>query len=142
MLQEAKGDLWTYPAGWRVVTTNGVVSHSGNLIMGAGNALEAKKLFPGLPAKLGAWVDEHGNRPFICREEGILTLPTKRHWQDMSNALFIRDNVIKLVELVDKYKLHHIVMPRPGCGNGGLTWGFVAPYIDDILDERFTVISP
>lgn len=34
-----------------------------------------------------------------------------------------------------------VLMPRPGCGNGGLTWEQVKPIIEPILDDRFTVME-
>jgi len=44
-MKEDKGDLWGYPADYRCVTTNGVVKPNGKLVMGAGVALDAKRLF-------------------------------------------------------------------------------------------------
>lgn len=140
-MHEQAGDLWTWPAQYRVVTTNGVVKENGELVMGAGVALEAKKRFPGLPAKLGKWVLEYGNRPFICKQEGIITFPTKHNWRDLSHPLLITESTERLVEIADKYLILHVVLPRPGCGNGGLTWDFVRPILAERLDHRFTVIS-
>lgn len=141
-MREDIGDLWTYPAQYRVVTTNGIVSErTGCLIMGAGVALEAKKRFPGLPEKLGAWVVEYGNRAFICKPEGLLTFPTKHHWHDPSDVKLIRLSALQSLAIADKYDLRSIAMTRPGCGNGGLTWDFVKPYVEDVLDDRFVVLT-
>jgi len=140
-MKEATGNLWTVPASWRCVTTNGIVKDNGELVMGAGVALEAKKQYPDLPKKLGQWVEKYGNRPFLCRDEGIITFPTKQHYKHNSNVMLIRSSAEKIVAIADKYKLHSIVLPRPGCGNGGLTWDFVKPYLEDLLDERFTIIT-
>lgn len=126
-MKEATADLWGFPAQYLVVTTNGILNSKNELVMGAGVAMEAKCRFPGLPKKLGRYVQKYGSRVFVCKEEGIITFPTKVHWKD-------------LVKLVDKFDIRSVAMPRPGCSNGGLTWDFVKPYIDDILDDRFTVV--
>ena len=139
---EAVGDLWSYPADYRVVTTNGVVREStGELIMGKGVALEARKRFPGLPAKLGRWVTLYGSRCFLCREEGLISFPTKYHWADLSSIQLIMESARQIVAIADKYDILSVAMPRPGCGNGGLTWDFVRRYLVD-LDDRFTVLTP
>lgn len=138
---EAIGDLWTFPAQFLCVTTNGIRRDNGDLVMGAGIALEAKRRFPDLPSKLGRWVEEYGNRAFICREEGIITLPTKRHWRDRSDIWLIEASAKQVVEIADKFNLSKIALPRPGCGNGGLSWDYVKPLISDILDDRFVVVS-
>ncbi len=139
---EAKGDLWTFPASWRVITTCGRLNTDGDLIMGIGTALVAKKLHPGLPKKLGDYVYRFGNRPFLLRQYGLITFPTKHHWRDSSSVNLIMESARKITIIADKHGLHSIVMPRPGCGNGGLTWDFVKPYIEDLLDDRFTVVTP
>ena len=141
LMIEAKGKLWEYPASWRCITTNATINSSGYLVMGKSCALEAKQRFPLLPKKLGEWVLAYGNRPFLCRGEGLITFPTKTSWRDLSNALLIRESANKIRDLADKFSLRDIVMPRPGCGCGGLTWDFVKPYIEDVLDNRFTVLE-
>ncbi len=138
---EAKANLWDFPAEYRVVTTNGVTNIDSELVMGAGVALGAKQRFPDLPYKLGLWVEEYGNRPFLCREEGLISLPTKRHWKEDSDIELIVKSVKLLVAMVDKYGIQSVVMPRPGCGNGNLDWDSVRSRIEPLLDDRFTVVS-
>lgn len=137
---ETPGDLWAFPAQYVCVTTNGI-TRGGSLVMGAGVALEAKRRFPGLPKKLGGHVARYGNRAFFCRPEGVITFPTKRHWRDPSDVKLIRTSAQQVVDICNKFAVRSVALPRPGCGNGGLTWDFVRPYIEDILDERFTVVG-
>ena len=47
-----------------VVTTNGVIRKNGDAVLGKGQALEAKKLVPGLEHQLGEYLRRYGNRAF------------------------------------------------------------------------------
>ena len=42
-MREVVGNLWTYPADIRVITTNGTVKNDGTCVMGRGCAAEAKR---------------------------------------------------------------------------------------------------
>lgn len=139
---EATGDLWEYPAEYRVVTTNAIRRSNGCLVMGAGVAKQARDRFPGLDKKLGGLVEKFGSRPFLCREEDIITFPTKVHWKEHSSLRLIRWSLGELVRIVDKYNIQSVVMTRPGCGNGGLQWSQVRPLLVGVLDDRFTVLVP
>lgn len=138
---EDTGDLWTYPAEYRCVTTNSVIRAYGGLTMGAGTALQAKIRFPHLPKKLAAWVETYGNRPFLCKAEGLITFPTKHHWRDDSVVELIVESAGKIVQIVDKFNIGSVVTTRPGCGNGGLRWEDVRPHLAEVFDDRFTVLG-
>lgn len=59
-----------------------------------------------------------------------------------ASKILIIQSAIELVELADKHpEWKTIVMPRPGCGAGELSWNEVKPYIEDILDDRFHVYN-
>jgi len=53
----------------------------------------------------------------------------------------IRQSARQLVEMADKFGWGSVVLPRPGCGNGGLDWDDVRPILEAILDDRFTVVT-
>lgn len=140
-MKEDIGNLWEYPAEYRCITTNGVLNSRSELIMGAGVALEAKRRFPGLPAKLGKYVYVFGNRPFICPTERIITFPTKQDWRNKSSLVLISLSAQHLLRIADKWNIRSIAIPRPGCGNGGLSWDDVKPILSPLLDDRFVVVS-
>jgi len=149
-----KGDLWTYPADWRVITTNGVVKSNGYLVMGAGNALQATQKFPDLPKILGTKVTKGGNHCYIVNFQ-IISFPTKHHWKDASDIKLIENSAKELRILIDLLTVKKasegissledielkIVMPPPGCGLGGLKWEDVKKVIEPYLDDRFTVLT-
>jgi hypothetical protein len=43
--------------------------------------------------------------------------------------------------LVDRFDLKSIMVPRPGVGIGGLSWGDVKPILEPYMDDRFTIVS-
>jgi O-acetyl-ADP-ribose deacetylase (regulator of RNase III) len=140
-VKEQMGDLWAYPAEYRVVPTNGTLDARGRLVMGAGVAREARRRFPGLPEVLGAWVARYGNRPFRLLNEGLLTFPTKFDWRDKASLELVRASAVLLAEMVDKWGIKSVAMPRVGCGLGGLSWGSVSPILSPVLADRFVVLN-
>lgn len=140
-MREATGDLWTYPADVRVITTNGSIRKDGTAVMGRGVALQAKSRYHGIENDLGAALAISGNRVHWLNEE-IVSFPVKHHWMLKADIDLIERSARQLVELADtKDAWRTIVMPRPGCGNGGLDWKDVKPVIAPILDDRFVVIQ-
>lgn len=128
-----------------VVTTNGCRTHMGALVMGAGVALKFKLSYPGIDLILGEWVQEKGNVPCLIRKwtPHIISLPTKNHWQDPSPIDLVENSLRRLVDIVDYHGYRNVVMPRPGCGNGGLAWkGVIEELCVKYLDDRFTVVAP
>ncbi len=140
---EVKGNLWTYPANARVITTNGTVKKDGSCVMGRGCALEAKTKFPGIDKELGKLIKLHGNhvRILIWDHPNIWSFPVKHNWWEKADLELIRRSAKELVNIADVGNYTKVVLPRPGCGNGGLKWEDVKPVIEPILDDRFHVIS-
>ena len=145
---EAVGDLWTYPAAYRLVPTNGVVRQCASvvaangcaspvyeLVMGAGVALEAARCFPGLARTLGFHVHIRGNCPYPTGW-GVISFPTKHHWRDKADLDLIR----RSAEEVMLFPYQSFVLPRVGAGLGGLPWEDVRKLLAEILDNRFTVV--
>ncbi len=137
-------DIWQYDSWdtFRCITTNGVVNKNNNkLVMGKGIALEAKERYPNLPEKLGKYVLQYGNRPFICFDEYIISFPTKHHYSQNSDIQLITFSANKIVEIVNKFNIKRVLLTRPGCGNGNLKWDEVKSIISKIFDDRFTVLQ-
>lgn len=124
----------TYPI---CIPVNGVVKHDGNLVMGAGLALEAVRVFPELPSVLGKMVLEQGNRTFYLKDLNIFSFPTKEHFKDKSSLNLIRKSAEETLEIMNAYDIGTVCVPKLGCGLGGLDWEReVRPVIKEILTDR------
>ena len=132
-----------------VVTTNGVIRKNGDAVLGKGQALEAKKLFPGMEQQLGEYLRKYGNRAFYmgARQVGdhltsVVTFPTKHHYRDNSDLDLIMRSAIQLKEIVIKFQLSKVYLPPVGCGLGRLDYlNQVRPILHKILDDdRFVIV--
>ena len=139
-MKEATGDLWTYPADWRVITTNGTVKKNGECVMGRGCAKEAKTKYQELPGLLGSLIKTKGNEPFVFHNLKLITFPVKWEWMLKAEKHLIEQSARRLEAIVKELGMPSVVMPRPGCGNGGLKWEDVKPLID-FLPDNVTVIT-
>lgn len=149
-MREAKGNIWGM-GGIVCVTTNGIVDSRGRAVMGSGIAKEARDAYPDLPTQLAACLKNVGNHVFVFDSadkisgivDPIITFPTKEHWRDPSPIDLIVRSCHELMELADRHGTwDRILLPRPGCGRGGLDWGTqVKPAIEGILDDRVTIVT-
>lgn len=70
---------------------------------------------------------------------GELNLPG---WMAKSQEQLIAASCLQLVSLTQSMGWGTVVLPRPGCANGGLSWEkVVRPIVRNLLDDRFTVIT-
>ncbi len=145
---EVKGNLWDFPADYKVITTNGAVKYDGACVMGRGCAREAKDKYPGIEYTLGSLIRDWGNHVHLLGHRKILSFPVKHHWKQKADLELIERSAVELKAFVLGMESVHpaeeqlkIVMPRPGCGNGGLEWEEVKPVIENWLDDRFYVIT-
>ena len=145
---ELEQDLWTVPADAVVVTTNGFVKKNGEAVMGRGCALEAQRFLP--PKLFGARLLRRGNRVQLfkdCIENmygqrvDLVTFPVKHNWYEAADLELISRSAKELHQLADCMDWERVVMPRPGCGNGGLAWAAVRPVLWQHFDSRFTVVT-
>lgn len=152
-MREQTGNLWTLPADARCITTNGMTRPSdGKAAMGKGCALEARNRFPGLDTYLGLMLHDYGNhvhqlmqapkQPMGTGTWVLLSFPTKHHWKDKSDLNLIRQSCAELLEVADtEPRWETILLPRPGCGAGGLSWPAVKAVISPLLDDRVVIVA-
>jgi hypothetical protein len=139
-----KGNLWDYHLlGPVCITTNGIIKNNGELVMGAGIALQAKQRFPKLPRKLADAVSQYGNHAFYLPDENLFSLPTKNNWRDKSEIRLIARSCCELIEIINNnayLNFPQVYLPKPGCANGQLSWPVVSAVIGSILGDKFTVV--
>jgi len=141
-MKEATGDLWqAKPQFIRCITTNGVVKKNGELVMGRGNALQAKERYPQLPGLLGSYIKSSGNILYYIEELNIASFPVKYHWRDKADLKLIAQSCYLLNVLLDNLD-KSAVLPRPGCANGRLDWEReVKPLLSQIISDRVWIIT-
>lgn len=146
---EMVGDIWKIAAESSAdavcVTTNGIINGRGELVMGRGTAREAALRYPALPRLMANWVSNRGNcvGMFAMRsgDPAVVSYPTKWDWRLPSDLALIKASAIQLEQLADSMQWQTVVLPRPGCGAGGLDWRDVKTLIDGTLDSRFIVAN-
>jgi hypothetical protein len=131
-------------------TTNQIVKNNGELVMGAGIAKVFVEHFPGLPKIWGKQLAENKKREsstkIMCTSWQLLStyliaFPTKLHWKDKSPITLIERSAEELVVLANQMNFSSVLLPKPGCANGGLNWEQVKPLLEQYLDDRFTIID-
>ena len=138
---EIEGDIWEQSdADAVVITTNGSLTPDGRAIFGRGVARQAALKFPGLAEKLGRTLRDQGNHVFDLGN-GIITFPVEETPWSLPDPRIIARSAGELRALADNSGLQRIIVPRPGCGGGGLAWKDVKPLLVPWLDERFRIIS-
>lgn len=147
-LQEIKGDAFALLKTDRYdavcVTTNGILRKNGWAVMGAGVAKACVENYPNAAAVLGTKISMHGNIAQVIHDtdEGpIISFPTKYHWKDASDLDLIKRSCRQLMDIIVDWDLERVLLPQPGCTNGGLNWNDVRAAITPILDERVVIIS-
>ena len=141
-MHEIIGDLWKEHAGGAVVaiTTSSLLTNDGKAVMLRGCARQARGRFPDLPQILGEQLLNHGNHVFDLGRR-IVSFPVEIDPYRNPELGIIEESCRELVELTEYKGWQKVVVPRPGCGGGGLEWPVVRPILQRYLDERFYVIT-
>jgi len=140
---EITGNLWDrYNKMFTIclITTNGSTRRDGRAVMGRGCALEAKRKFPGLDKELGKLIVLGGNKVHSLRS-GLWTFPVKHEWWEKASLGLIFESAQRLKWAAEETSSRDFILPKPGCGNGGLKWEDVRPLLHS-LPNNVKVISP
>lgn len=167
-MKEIVGDLWEQECDALCITTNGYVKKDGRAVMGAGTAKQALMRVRDIDVTLGRAIHKHGNVPHILTKgvPNIVSFPVKPRsgvysvgncvthmmgkfrvgqvipgWACVASIELIEVSCIALVEMTDEQGWERVVLPRPGCGAGELTWKYVRERIAPLLDDRFCVVE-
>jgi len=140
-MKEVRGELWHYIGHAAIViTTGGLVTTRSECAMPRGCARQARDRFPGLALKLGLLIEEKGNHVHDLGN-GLVSFPVENSPYEVPDLRLIERSCRELVELTDNRNWSMVVVPRPGCGAGGLSWKDVKPILERYLDDRFLVID-
>ncbi|MBL0224578.1 MAG: ADP-ribose-binding protein [Geobacteraceae bacterium] len=139
---EALGDIWEHAdrGAVIVITASGSLTRDGRAVLGRGVARQALLRFPDIAQKLGRLLAEQGSHVFDlgC---SLASFPVEETAWSQPDLRIIARSAEELRRLVDRSGWQRVVVPRPGCGGGGLAWKDVQPLLAPWFDDRFTVIS-
>lgn len=140
-MHEAVGDIWQY-AGAAVIaiTTSGSVTRRGTAVLGRGVARQAAQRVPDLAVILGNLIAVYGNHVHNLGH-GLVSFPVEETAWSLPDLRIIARSAAELRQLADAEGWTRVVVPRPGCGGGGLEWTTVSPLLEPWFDERFTIIG-
>lgn len=148
-MKEITGNIFDFHKEYDAIccTTNAVVKSNGELVMGAGVAKAFSEYYPWLAKNWGKRVKESpGIDVFVTlmrSKPHLVYFRTKDHWKDKSQIHCIEAAIFNLVDLTNRIGWRKVLLPRPGCSNGGLNWETVKQRLklDRILDDRFYIIT-
>jgi len=142
-MKEVKGDLWKLPwADVICITTNGYVKANGRAVIGRGCAREAVIQYPIIERWLGSSIRKYGNHVVdlgIHDGKQLFSFPVKHNWWEKADIELIKRSALELTDRISFW--HKVLLPRPGCGNGHLSWDEVKPAIESILPDNVWVVS-
>lgn len=136
------------------VTINTVIKSNGDLVMGAGTAAVIAAKFPQVPAEFGRIIKSQRKAagltssmytfPAICTfyTPTIIGIPTKVHYSNKSTLELVERSLKQLRIIVNAFGYERVLLPRPGCSLGGLSWSKeVRPLCEELLDKRYWIIG-
>lgn len=125
-----------------LITTNSYVRKDGELVMGRGIALEAKRRYPTLPKIAGDWIVANGFKDgyYGIMVDVLLDSPmglfqVKHHYADQASLKLIETSCEMLAVWINEKQLARVNMNYPGIGAGRLPKSAVAPILEQHLGE-------
>ena len=140
-MREMQVDIWSYQGQAVIaITTNGSLTLDGRAIMGKGVAKQAAERFPELRHQLGRLLQVRGNHVHEIMP-GLVSFPVEETPYSLPELRLIRRSAEELRLLADQCGWTQVLVPRPGCGGGGMRWQEVQPVLEEFFDDRFIVVS-
>lgn len=137
-----KGDMWkTWDKENSLfcITTNSSINSKGELVMGKGIALQAKKKFPDLPRIAGKYISEGGRYGLIILKFGknfMGLFQTKTDWRLDSSLDLIEYSCFELNKALSFLPwISEVNLNFPGIGNGNLDKKEVLSVLKDFGSE-------
>lgn len=134
MIQYVHGDIFQSTMQTLVVPVNTVG------VMGKGLALQFAKKYPEMEEEYKGYCATYDfkiGKLLIYRDSPyrwILNFPTKGHWYNKSQLVYIDEGLDTLVLTYKYHGITSIAFPKLGCGLGGLAWADVRLLFDKYLD--------
>jgi hypothetical protein len=143
-MKEIYGDAWVLAQDFDVlfITSNGTVKKHNEGVMGRGIAAQAKYKYPIISRILGEKILRRGNVPSLLLERlrgSLWSFPVKHEWHQTADISLIVKSCHAVLKEFNGIE-GKFLLPRPGCGNGGLRWEDVKKVIEPILDDRFYIV--
>ena len=120
------------------ITTNSTLNNKGHLVMGAGNAKQAKEVCPELPKIFGEQIRKGcGNLGLygLLRHNQYFALQTKLDWRDKSPIKVVSLSIYKLNLAANKHPDKIFGVPFPAINHGGLKEKDVLPMLLSLPDN-------
>ena len=140
-MREITGELWDYyktEGNTICLTVNGTIKANGEAVMGRGCALEAKRHCPKIAAVWGKRLKDYGLKLMWLHEFDLFMFPVKYNWWEQADLELIGRSAADLARAAE-CEAGNIILPRPGCGNGRLTWDVVKPVLVDLPDNVWVI---
>lgn len=153
-----------YPYDALCITTNGAIKANGALVMGRGVAGAAAERWPDLPWVLAERVRRNGHVLHVLEDRQfadvkvfkslsdsptkyLVAFPTKpvwgvldgervQGWKVPSSLDIIEQSAAELADATHSHQWRKVLLPKPGCENGGLTWNQVEPVLSRIFAHK------
>lgn len=141
-MKEIAGNLWDHwnqPGRIVCITTNGFVKKDGHAVMGRGVALQATGKVHDLKWIVGMLITRNGNIVQLVPGTKLLLFPTKYHWAEKSDPGLIETSAKQLEKLARAHPEVTYILPRPGTGNGQLSWDVVKPKLVSLPDNVWVI---
>lgn len=142
-MQLVQSNIWDFAdtLDYVCITTNSILNKDNCLIMGKGNAEQAKARIPDLPKDFGQQIVERnvngGFYGLLVSHNKYLAFQTKYHWRDNSPIELVERTTNMLVRLANNHPDKTFGLPFPGIQNGRLRPKDVYPLLQKLPDNVF-----